>query len=134
MESRIGRNIMEAELTVRQSTAAATLSKAVVRAAAALDVSQAALADALGMSPSSASRLVAGSYRLDESRKKEWELALLFIRLFRSLDAIVGTEERARTWLRAENHAFERCPIEMIRTAQGLVNVVEYLDFYRGRI
>ena len=35
---------------------------------------------------------------------KSFELALLFIRLFRSLDAIVGGDEAvARAWLRNEN-------------------------------
>jgi uncharacterized protein (DUF2384 family) len=120
--------------TVSRPKAGATLSKAVVRAASALKVSQAALADVLGISPATASRLVGGGYALDETRKKEWELALLFVRLFRSLDAIVGTSERAQAWLHGENRALERRPIDMIRTAQGLVNVVEYLDYHRGRI
>jgi hypothetical protein len=113
---------------------AATLSKAVVRAAAALKVSQSVLADVLGISAPSASRLVAGTYQLEQSRRKEWEMALLFVRLFRSLDAIVGPGERAHAWLTGENLALNARPMDLIRSAQGLVNVVEYLDLYRGRI
>jgi hypothetical protein len=113
---------------------AATLSKAVVRAAAALKISQAVLADVLGISTPSASRLVAGTYQLAESRRKEWEMALLLVRLFRSLDAIVGPGEKAHRWLTGENLALNARPVDLIRSAQGLVNVVEYLDLYRGRI
>lgn len=112
----------------------ATLSKAVVRGAVALRISQTALADVLGLSTSSVSRLVAGTYQLEPSRGKEWELALLLVRLFRSLDAIVGPGEKAQAWLTGENTALNARPIDLIRSAQGLVNVVQYLDLYRGRI
>jgi transcriptional regulator with XRE-family HTH domain len=115
-------------------TPAATLSKAAIRAATALRISQATLADVLGLSTSSVSRLVAGTYQLEQSRGKEWELALLLVRLFRSLDAIVGPGEKAQAWLTGENTALNARPIDLIRSAQGLVNVVEYLDLYRGRI
>lgn len=115
--------------------AAATMSKAVVRAAHLLDVSQAALADVLGVSGATASRLFTGMYQLHPSRKKEWEFAALFVRLFRSLDAIVGHGQQAHLWLEGPNAAFsgER-PIDMVRTAQGLVRVLQYLDASRGRI
>jgi plasmid maintenance system antidote protein VapI len=111
-----------------------TLSKAVVRAATALKISQSVLAEVLGISAPSVSRLVAGTYQLEESRRKEWEMALLFVRLFRSLDAIVGPGEKAQAWLTGENLALNARPVDLIRSAQGLVNVVEYLDLYRGRI
>ena len=114
--------------------AAGTLSKAVRRAADLLGLTQAAMADILGLSSSSVSRLYAGTYRMQPERKKEWELALLFIRLFRSLDAILGHGEQARTWLKGENLALAGKPIELIRNTEGLVRVVHYLDAYRGRI
>lgn len=111
-----------------------TLSKAVVRAADFLGVSQAALADALGLSRSTASRLVAGMYMLDPSRRKEWELGVLFLRVFRSLDAVVGHGEQARTWMRGPNLALGGRPIDLVRSAEGLVRTVQYLDAARGRI
>lgn len=114
--------------------AGATLSKAVTRAAALIGLSQAAMADILGLSPSSVSRLFAGAYCLQPERKKEWELALLFVRLFRSLDAILGHGEQARAWLKGENLALSGKPIELIRNTEGLVRVVHYLDAYRGRV
>jgi transcriptional regulator with XRE-family HTH domain len=111
-----------------------TVSKAVVRAAQQLHVNQSELADILGVSRASASRLVSGSYVLDPARTKEWELALLFLRVYRSLDAVVGHEDDARTWLNNENTALGAVPLEFMKSAEGLVRTVHYLDAARGRI
>lgn len=112
----------------------ATLTKAVVRAAALLGVSQAALADVLGVSPATASRLVGGRYQLAPTRRREWEFALLFVRLYRSLDAIVGNDRDAQAWLRGEHRALGARPADLIRSAEGLVRVLHYLDASRSRI
>lgn len=125
---------MNENLSLNAPLPTATLSKAVVRAAVALKINQSALAEVLGISAPSASRLIGGTYQLEPTRRKEWELALLFVRLYRSLDAIVGSGEKAHTWLVSENLALNARPADLIRSAQGLVNVVEYLDYYRGRI
>ena len=111
-----------------------TLSKAVVRATEFLGVNQAALAETIGVSRATASRLGSGGYVLDPGRKKEWELALLFVRMFRSLDAILGHGEQARRWLKSENLALNGPPAKLMRTTEGLVRVIHYLDAYRGRI
>ena len=111
-----------------------TLSKAVVRAAELLGFNQAALADTIGVSRATASRLNSGGYVLDPGRKKEWELALLFVRMFRSLDAILGHGEPARRWLESENLALNSRPAELVRTTEGLIRVIHYLDAYRGRV
>lgn len=113
--------------------AAAVLSKAVARAAERLEVSRALLARVLGVSPATITRLYAGGYRLEQSRK-EWEFALLFVRLFRSLDSIVGDERTARQWLNSDNHALNGRPVELIRSTEGLVRVVHYLDASRGLV
>ena len=111
-----------------------TLAKAVLRAAALLEVNQTTLAAILGVSKATASRLAAGGYRLDPGRAKEWELAVLFVRLFRSLDALLGHGEKARVWLRSPNVALGAPPLDLMKTAEGLVRVVHYLDHVRGRI
>ena len=110
------------------------LSKAVVRSAGFLGLTQRQMAAILGVSEPTASRLTAGTYVLARARSKEWELALLFVRLFRSLDAIWGREESARKWLRSPNTALQSAPIELIGSIQGLVRVVAYLDSARGRL
>ncbi|MFO7324258.1 MAG: DUF2384 domain-containing protein [Pseudomonadota bacterium] len=111
-----------------------TLSKAVVRAAGLLGLSQAAVAEVLGVSSATASRLFAGTYRLAPSRRREWEFALLFVRLYRSLAALVGNDADARTWLRSENLALAARPVDLIGGAEGLVRVLQYLDASRSRI
>jgi uncharacterized protein (DUF2384 family) len=130
-------NIGEGAVAVSPHAAAepgATLTKAVVRAAGLLELPQGAIALILGVSRATASRLFAGSYRLTPERRKEWELALLFVRLFRSLDAVVGHGPPARTWLDGPNTALGARPIDLIVTAEGLVRVVQYLDAVRGRV
>jgi transcriptional regulator with XRE-family HTH domain len=110
------------------------LTGAVMRASALLDITQSGLAQILGLSPSTVSRMANGSYALD-AQKKEWELGALFVRLFRSLDALIGSNDAsARSWLEAQNHGLGGRPIELIRTTEGLVRVVQYLDSARGRI
>lgn len=111
-----------------------TLSKAVVRAAEFLGFSQAAMADVLCLSAASVSRLFAGAYVLSPARKAEWQLGLMFVRLFRSLDSILGRGEPARIWLNGENAALGGRPAELARTMEGLNRVVAYLDAYRGRL
>jgi len=114
--------------------ATAVLTKAVTRAAARLALTQRQLAETLGLSGPTASRLFSGKYRLSPARAKEWELAVLFVRLFRSLDALWGHEETGRAWLKTYNTALGATPLELIRTATGLVRVVDYLDNARGRV
>ena len=109
------------------------LSQATVRAARLLGVPQAALADVLGVSPATMSRIANGRKLLDPG-SKPWQLAALFVRLFRALDAIVGTDEAARAWLSARNLALGGIPLELIRDPAGLARVVDYLDAARARL
>jgi uncharacterized protein (DUF2384 family) len=113
--------------------AAVVLSKAVARAAERLGVSKSLLAKVLGVSPPTITRLYSGTYLLDENRK-EWDFALLFVRVFRSLDSIVGDESTARKWLNSDNLSLNAKPIELIRSTEGLVRVVQYLDASRGLV
>ena len=113
---------------------AAVLSKAAVRAARLLDLTQRDVSAALGVSEATASRLFAGKYLLSPDRSKEWELARLLVRLFRSLDALWGHEDTARTWLSSENLALAARPRDLLRSVEGMVRVVAYLDAARGRL
>ncbi len=112
----------------------AVLSKAVVRAARLLALTQRDVAAALGISEATASRLFAGKYLLAPDRAKEWELARLLVRMFRSLDALWGHEEIAHAWLAADNLALAARPRDLLRSVEGMVRVVTYLDAARGRL
>lgn len=111
----------------------AVLTKAVARAAERLGITKALLAKILGLSPPTVTRLYSGAYKLDE-RRKEWEFALLFVRVFRSLDSIVGDEQTARRWLNSDNRALNGKPIDLIRRTDGLVRVAQYLDASRALV
>ena len=113
---------------------AAVLSKAAVRAARLLAFTQREIARILGVSDATASRLFAGHYLLSRERTKEWELAVLFVRLFRSLDVLWGHDATARTWLASDNLALAARPIDLLASVEGLVRVVNYLDGARGRV
>lgn len=113
--------------------AAGVLSKAVTRAAERFHISRTQLSKVLGVSLPTISRLYNGHYLLEPGRK-EWEFALLFVRVFRSLDSIVGDEFTARQWLNSENRGLNGRPIEMICQTEGLVRVVQYLDASRGLV
>ncbi|MFK7741522.1 MAG: antitoxin Xre-like helix-turn-helix domain-containing protein [Planctomycetota bacterium] len=108
------------------------LTKAVQRAAAFLGLNQRDLAAVLGSSEASISRL--GKQRSLDPVSKEGELALLFLRAYRSLDAMVGgNTDQAREWFGAENQHLGGAPRLLVRSVAGLVATVQYLDAMRGR-
>ncbi len=113
----------------------AVLTKATIRAADKLDVSQKVLASIIGVSESVVSRMRNGSFALDRTSGKSFELAALFIRLYRSLDAIVGGDETvAKAWLKNENTVLQNRPIDLMQKVQGLLDVIQYLDARRAPI
>ncbi len=122
----------------RTSTASApdpagVLAKAVLAAAARLGLRNRQLAAVLGSSEASISRLQRGRGIAPES--KEGQFARLFLRVYRSLDALVGGDDgRARAWLHAPNDHLGGVPADRLTEIQGLVDVVEYLDAVRGRL
>lgn len=108
------------------------LTRALLNAAGRLGIRNRVLAGVVGLSEASVSRLQHG--RALDPRSKEGELALLFLRLYRSLDALMGGDDgKARLWLHAANDHLRGAPVDRIRTVEGLVDVVQYLDAMRGR-
>lgn len=125
---------LPAAKTPRADAEAAVLTKAVLRAAEQLDMSGKTLAAVIGVSEATLSRMRSGAYKLAQ-RDKPFELGLLFVRLFRSLDAIVGGDQVvARAWLRNSNTALAGTPLALIQTVPGLMNVINYLDARRAVI
>jgi len=114
---------------------ATVVSKALLRAAEALGLSSTELAGIIGTSESTLSRIRNRKRGPIPLGTKEGELALLFLRMFRSLDALVGgNAAHAKAWLRAENHHVGGVPLRRMKKIEGLVDVVEYLDAMRGTI
>jgi hypothetical protein len=111
-----------------------TLTRAVLKAADLLAVPQLELSNILGISPATVSRMASERYWLQPDRK-EWQLALLFVRLFRSLDSITGgRDELSRAWLRSHNLALAATPSSLLSEIESFVRVVQYLDASRAAV
>lgn len=108
------------------------LAKATTRAANLLGLSGAALARVIGVSEPTVSRLIRGQRGLDP-QSKEGQLSLLLVRVYRSLDALVGTDnEKRRAWMHSHNQALGGKPVELIENPEGLVATLNYLDGMRA--
>jgi antitoxin Xre/MbcA/ParS-like protein len=113
---------------------ASLVAKSALRAAAQLEIPNRVLAQIIGLSEASVSRAARDAFRLDPDGKP-FELALLFIRLFRSLDAIVGGDAAtAAKWIRSDNIALGAKPLELMIHLPGLIDVLAYLDARRALV
>jgi hypothetical protein len=109
-----------------------TVTKAILRAAERLAISNKVIAATLGLSEATVSRMGNGGEEL-RLGDKPFELSLLLVRLYRSLDAITGGDDAvARAWLRNDNDALGDAPLKLVQTVPGLVNVIAYLDARRA--
>lgn len=108
---------------------ASVLAEAYINAGKLLAMTQADLGEIIGKDRSAISR-----GRIDPD-SKVGELALLFIRCYRALYVLVGGDAaQMRHWMRTENLHTGGVPAQQVKTVQGLVHVVEYLDAMRGKL
>lgn len=92
------------------------------------------LGQILGLSDSTVSRLRNGNWHF-QAGTKSFELAQFLMRLFRSLDSLVGSDDlAARSWLASDNRELGGRPIDLITTIRGLSDVADYVDDYRARV
>ena len=115
--------------TATQADANATLTKAFLRAGKSLGLTQEDLGVVIGRD-----RTLFRRGGVDPA-SKSGELALLLIRVYRSLYALVGgRDEDLKHWMQTANRHTGGVPAEQVKSVAGLVNVVEYLDAIRGRV
>lgn len=115
-----------------EADAGRVLAKATLRAATLLGLSGRQLAEVIGSSESTVSRMAGGARAL-APRSKPGQLATLLIRVYRSLDALVGNDSQARLrWMQSYNDALGTTPLQALSTPEGLVRVVTYLDGARA--
>jgi hypothetical protein len=104
------------------------LAMALVNAGKELGLTQAALGAVIGRDRTALSR---GQLDVES---KSGELALLLIRAYRALFALMGGDRAVmRHWMHTANLHTGGVPAEQIRSVQGLTRVVEYLDAIRGK-
>ncbi len=76
----------------------------------------------------------AGKSELDPA-SKSFEAGQFLLRLFRSLDALLGSDDlAARAWLATPNLDLEARPLELIDSFKGLMTVCDYVDAHRARV
>ena len=110
------------------------LTNAISRIAEFWGLTNAKLGSILGLSQATVSRLRAGKSELDPA-SKSFEAGQFLLRLFRSLDALLGSDDMAaRTWLATPNLDLEARPLDLIDSFKGLMTVCDYVDAHRARV
>ncbi len=113
---------------------AEVLAKAIIRAADYWDLTNAQLGKIIGLSESTISRIRKGTVSI-EPDSKSGELALMFLRVYRGLDAYLGgNTENEKAWLKSENSALRGVPLEVMKRVEGLTSTVQYVDYMRGHL
>ncbi len=111
-----------------QTDARLVLTKALLNAGRHLGLSQADLGQVVGRDRTSI------SHGISET-SKAGELALLFIRCYRSLYVLVGGDSGdMKHWMHTNNLHTGGIPAEQVKTVAGLTRVVDYLDALRGKV
>lgn len=109
------------------------LTKALKNAAGYWGVNNKQLGEVIGLSEATVSRLKNGQYLL-EHHSKQWQLAVIFLRIFRGLDSYMGGNvENECLWLKSDNTALGGMPLDLMRNVEGLISVVQYVDYMRGQ-
>ena len=118
--------MLTAETT--QVDSSAVLAQALLNAGKDLGLSRSELGQVIGKDRTSISRGISET-------SKAGELALLFIRCYRSLYVLVGGDARdMKHWMHTNNLHTGGIPAEQVKTVAGLTRVVEYLDALRGKV
>jgi len=109
------------------------VAKALIRLKEELGLTNSIIGEIIGADASTISRIIKNS---DMKDNKTLELALLLIRVYRSLYAMLGGSQKAMNhWLRTANFDFNNeSPLSKMKTVTGLVEVIEYLDAMRGHV
>lgn len=118
MELPIAENIDDSKL----------LGKAFYNAGKWLGFTQKELANLISSSVSTLNR---GGIELDSL---QGQYAIRLIRIYRSLYVLLGGEkDNMQHWMHSHNTYLGSIPAQMIKSLDGLVNIVEYLDAMRGK-
>jgi len=123
------------------SNDSAIVSSSLLEACRFLGITQDQLANIIGVSRATIVRIKKRtSDNLEDTsisqNSKAFELALLLIRIYRSLYSILGGNQKAmKHWMNTPNrHLDNKIPAELVQSALGLTQVLWYLDAMRGKL
>lgn len=115
-------------LSVSNSKSDLVLTNATVKAADLLGIKNIELAKVLGISDSQVSRISNGEKIIFYGSKAS-ELALILLRIYRSLDTLVGNNDKNRLmWMGSFNREINDVPSKAIQNVVGLTRVDNYLE------
>lgn len=124
----------EVATPVPDAEAGALVSQGVLRAARDLGVTGNLLADIIGVSASSISRMRSGRHRIEHG-SKSYELASLFIRVHQALSVIFRKDtEQMKGWMRTQNADLQDSPINHVKSVTGLVELVRFTEHHRRKL
>ena len=67
--------------------------------------------------------------------KATGELAMMFLRVYRGLFALLGGDRDAmRLWMAGPNRGTGGVPVEQMKSIEGLAKVLRYVDAMRGKL
>lgn len=122
---------------IKDLKAQTIIAKAFYRAADTLELSRQEISKIAGPSEATISRNIKALEKKEPVvfDPKTAECALMVLRIYRSLLALVGdSQPNARKWLNTENRYFGETPRRRIQTLGGLIEVANYLDAMRGKV
>ena len=110
------------------------LAKATLNAARLLGLNNTELGQVLRVSPATVSR-IGSSARTIDPKSAEGDCALTLVKIFRTLDLLVGGDADARlAWMGAYNKALGSSPKDAILTLEGIVYTKNYLNGMKGAV
>lgn len=115
-------------LTAPTADAQKVLTQALRNAGRALGLTQTEVGKSIGKDRTVLARGI-------DPQSKAGELALLLIRVYRSLFVLVGASDNdMKHWMHTYNHHTQGVPAEQVQTVTGLTQVLTYLDAMRGKV
>lgn len=70
-----------------------------------------------------------------DTASKEFEIQVLFIKVYRSLYALLGgSQESMKEWMNDYNNHLNEVPKQLCFSLRGIVHVSDYLDAMRGKV
>ena len=86
------------------------------------------IAKLLGVSEATVSRARRLESYFKRSRPHQWAIAELFIRLHRAVQIWFGRPRKGKLWLFYFSHQLGACPINLVFTIEGLIEVVNFAE------
>jgi transcriptional regulator with XRE-family HTH domain len=91
-------------------------------------LSAADIAKLLGVSEATISRAKKSDSYFKPSRPHQWATAELFMRLHRAIQSSFCRPRRGKLWLFYFSHQLGACPIDLIFSFEGLIEVVNFAE------